>query len=346
MEHENYMSVSGPSSARKVRFHDGSYNVIQEVRNVILVTVFGSHLYGTEDENSDLDVKGVFIPTYEDLVLNSSSQTTQFSMGDSVGMEAGELDGELIDVRKFIKDALQGQTYAVEMLHCPKDKRLLCTEYAEDLYRYRDKLISDNVKPFLGYCYSQAQKYSKKGERLNELREIRDILSEYDDKQYVKAAFEEIEFDEYSYVARPKKQIHGSSAKKVELLEVGPKQYNLKSHIGEALKSIDKMIDKYGSRTQAASKDEIDWKAVYHAYRVASELEHLLTTGRIEFPLDSRDFLKQIKHGEVDPEKIQDDLSEYIEEVSSLESDLSTEPDRNYWNEWLVETFREVHDVE
>ena len=39
---------------------------------VVFKCIFGSHLYGLNTEDSDKDFKGIFIPSFEDIVLGSN----------------------------------------------------------------------------------------------------------------------------------------------------------------------------------------------------------------------------------------------------------------------------------
>ena len=38
--------------------------------DLILITYFGSRLFGTSTENSDVDIKGIFIPTTYQILMN------------------------------------------------------------------------------------------------------------------------------------------------------------------------------------------------------------------------------------------------------------------------------------
>jgi predicted nucleotidyltransferase len=44
--------------------------------NKILEIKFGSALYGTSTPNSDLDLKGIYLPTAKEICLNSYKRTT------------------------------------------------------------------------------------------------------------------------------------------------------------------------------------------------------------------------------------------------------------------------------
>jgi len=38
---------------------------------LLYVTKFGSHLYGTFNRNSDLGIRGIFLPNFESLLMNN-----------------------------------------------------------------------------------------------------------------------------------------------------------------------------------------------------------------------------------------------------------------------------------
>ena len=41
------------------------------IMNLIVKSIFGSHLYGTNTENSDTDYKGIYLPSKNDCYLNN-----------------------------------------------------------------------------------------------------------------------------------------------------------------------------------------------------------------------------------------------------------------------------------
>ena len=50
---------------------------------VIFKTLSGSRLYGTYNENSDTDIKGVFLPSMHDLILGKAPKHYVSSTGKS-----------------------------------------------------------------------------------------------------------------------------------------------------------------------------------------------------------------------------------------------------------------------
>ena len=58
-------------------------------------------------------------------------------------------------------------------------------------------------------------------------------------------------------------------------------------------------MQRYGVRAQAAERNHgIDFKALSHAVCALYQMEELLKTGRIIFPLAQREQLRSIKHGQ------------------------------------------------
>lgn len=338
MEHEEYLRYTGKDGSR-VEFLDREGEVVR-TEDLLFLCPFGSHLYGTEDEESDLDLKGIYAPPFEDVVLNKADRTVRFTTGDSSDKtEEGDLDVELIDFRKFLSDAISGQTYAVELLHCPEDLRFVETDESRVfLDRQSEKLLSDNVAPFVGYCRQQAEKYSIKGQRLSELKEVEEVMSAQAPKANVENILDQLDLKDFEYVGIIEKELNDGET--VELLRVAQKQYNFHSDIGSAYESVKKMIDKYGGRSKRAAKDGIDWKATYHAYRVAFELRELLQTGEVQFPLDEAGFLHEVKKGEISPSRAEEEIPELVDGVTSMESEFSSEPDREFWDEFIVDYYK------
>jgi predicted nucleotidyltransferase len=84
--------------------------------NVVVEMIFGSHLYGTATENSDMDYKGVFLPSKRDLFLNRVSKSVnRNTKTDNNGKNtANDIDSEFYSLHYFIELACQGQTAAME----------------------------------------------------------------------------------------------------------------------------------------------------------------------------------------------------------------------------------------
>lgn len=318
-------------------FRDDSGDVVAECDRVVAVTVFGSHLYGTSGPESDLDLKGIYLNDLH-AALFKNDCNRQY---DSDPEDGREFDLELIELRTFIEDALQGQTYSLEMLHTPDHLQLLTTNIWDDILCHRDRIVSSHVMPFIGYCRQQASKYSMKGERLSVIEDVLDAIEFA--PPHVQIQEYTSDFPEHECVTFYTQTLDDQD-NTVEMVEIAGKKFELHAPVGKLRESMESLQDQYGSRAHRAKEDGVDWKATYHAYRVAYELEELLTQGELTFPLGTRERLKEIKEGRVDYETVQEELPELIDRAVGLEdqSDLRDEPDRAFMEAFLEILYRRM----
>ena len=182
---------------------------------LLYLTQYGSHLYGTHTENSDLDFRGVYIPTIDDLILHKdkdeiNEELTLFEIKDEYNknpviytkepktlisswhLKQIKVDIKIFSLQKFIQLCSKADTNALDLLFSvntdiPKwyqtntcNSSETCVTIA-DIYRNRHRLINtDRLESPITYAFKQATKYSIKGERrqvmLNLLKHVNTYL--------------------------------------------------------------------------------------------------------------------------------------------------------------------------
>ena len=167
---------------------------------LLYLTQYGSHLYGTHTENSDLDFRGVYIPTIDDLILHKdkdeiNEELTLFEIKDEYNknpviytkepktlisswhLKQIKVDIKIFSLQKFIQLCSKADTNALDLLFSvntdiPKwyqtntcNSSETCVTIA-DIYRNRHRLINtDRLESPITYAFKQATKYGLKGER-------------------------------------------------------------------------------------------------------------------------------------------------------------------------------------
>ena len=319
-----------------VTFLDASGEPLGTQPRTVFVSVHGSHLYGTSGPQSDVDLKAIYLNDASDIILEEAEKNQRWSTEEEKnGPE--DVDIEAIELRKFVKDALDGQTYAVELLFTPYEMRLVGTSVWNTIVANREELLSQNTKPFMGYCKTQAKKYSIKGQRLSVIEDVLETLDGKPPGDPVEAHLSDLPLDS-EYVECYKQTIKNQD-EPVDMIDVVGKKFELHSPLRKMYESMQSTHSKYGKRAHR-SKDGVDWKAVSHAYRVAFELIELLTDGRLTFPRPRADFLKRAKHGKLDYTQVQEDIPEWAEKALNTESELPETPNRSFWREWLVDLYQ------
>ena len=320
--------------------------------NIILKTKFGSHLYGTDTPESDLDIKGIFLPELRDVLLQKVPKEIDLSTNTSDSKNSKEdIDEGYYSLHYFLKLAFKGETVAIDLLSVRPETALNKT-YAEVgpwefIYKNRAKFYTKNMKAFLGYCRTQAAKYGVRAERLNNGREVLAFLKdicEKDKANEVKPVGEF--FDQF-----PKgKHIIPMKIESVDPLdnnramEVCNRKIMYNTKVYYTIQMVEHFCNNYGERAKLAAKNEgIDWKAISHAFRAGYQLEEIYLTGDLQYPLRNRTFLRELKQGHFhyQNDNIAEKLENLISKVESL-ADSSTYPekvDQKFWEDWLVSLY-------
>ena len=130
---------------------------------------FGSHLYGTDTPESDIDFKSIFVPPARDILLQRVRATISSHRQKAEGEKnyAGEVDEEAYSLQRYLSLAAEGQTVALDVLFAPRWSMMVepALEWVE-IERNRHRLITRKSAAFLGYCRQQANKYGIKGSRV------------------------------------------------------------------------------------------------------------------------------------------------------------------------------------
>ena len=169
---------------------------------LIYLSQYGSHLYGLNTENSDLDFRGVYIPNLDDMILGKAQDEINtelevevecyeeidkvvngFPLKGAVKAKKVKVDVKIFSLQKFIKLCSKADTNALDLLFSLdndvmeqyiyydkeiKDDGHTGTSYIPIWYilNHKNKLINtDRLESPITYAFKQATKYGLKGER-------------------------------------------------------------------------------------------------------------------------------------------------------------------------------------
>lgn len=305
----------------------------------IVKMVFGSHLYGTNTSESDKDYKGIFLPTKEQIYLGRIPKSIQENTkkNSDTKNSSCDVDSEIYSLHYFLKLACEGQTVALDMLHCPNNLLIESSAIWEEIVKNRRLFYTKNLDAFVGYARKQAAKYGIKGSRLNDAKRVLDFLINCKLESLSLKLFdvwEDLPEGEH-IIKHPPDESHG-----LRLYEVCGRKLQETASIEYAIPVIDRFYKNYGERAiKAAQNIGVDWKAVSHAFRAAIQVKSILTEGAINFPLKETEFLKQIKAGELDYQTVVapklDTMMDELEELS-VKSILPKKVNRKFWDDFLI----------
>lgn len=304
---------------------------------IIVEMRYGSHLYGTNTDDSDLDFKGIFMPSKREIFLNKIPKSiTMNTNNTNVKNSSDDIDKEFYSLHYFIKLALSGETVSIDMLHANEENILTTSDVWKSLVSNREKFYTRKLKSFAGYARKQAMKFSDKGKYLSSVKEVLSFLSKCDETIRLKDIWNTLPvFDNIVVKLKP-----DSHSKLCEYSVCG-RRFQETSRIGYVIDALRKVESGYGNRARKAEEaGGIDYKALSHALRAVYQMKSILEIGTIVFPLKEADFLRAVKLGEIPYETILDNLDVGMLLVEELmkKSSLPEKPDVEFWENWLFET--------
>ncbi len=311
---------------------------------------FGSKLYGTDTPLSDTDFKGIYLPTIDEYLLQNVKKCHDKTTGTGKQKNtADDIDSQIFSLNYFLELCKNGDTYAIDCLHCPGGWEDITSDIWEDLKSKRHLFYTKNLKSYLSYCRHQAAKYGLRGGRINSAQQMIDWCKSIvgDGKKDKHRIFEYVEkLPKIEYVEKkPEYKQIGESVvldMQTSYIDILGKKYIYHDYVENMLQSLEKFIEQYGERARLASINEgVDYKAIHHAFRAGLQLKEIFETGDLKYPLKDREFLLKVKKGEMNysEDNLGGMLEELIDEVKTL-SDKSNFPEKcnnEYWNEWLIQ---------
>ena len=317
---------------------------------VVYLTEYGSTLYGLDNENSDTDFKGIFIPSKNSVLLKQDLPHWSYSTGNDKSANSNEdLDLSLQSVYTFFDLLKEGETGVLDVLFSMFRKDTIV--YSDDNFvntikeTYKE-MLSRNLHSFVGYSVGQATKYGLKGSRYKELDKF---LGLFEDLCYNSDNKLELTFDWLKIVTKDYKYINfvrapgpkgSGNFDDIDYIEILGKKFSGDIKFEYFLDKVTTMHKKSGNRTVKASEGT-DWKALSHAVRVLLEVEELLDTHFITFPLKQAKFIKSVKYPKDEVKTLESTLKFLDERLDVVKEKLenSTLPENSnieFMNETLL----------
>ena len=310
---------------------------------IIAKILNGSHLYGMATEESDLDYKGIYLPSKEEydffkeknrfkckcLNRNTNKDPNKRNTKD-------DIDYEIFSLIYFIRLAIDGQTVAIDMVHAPKSHVLVNSDIWSQIVSERHKLYSKSMNAFVHYARNQAAKYGIKGSRLDACKEVIDILAKFPRGTRLKKVWGQLPNNDHQYF------IEDSPAGLKQYMVVG-KTIQETMRVEYCHEFLAKFYDEYGERAKQAQENKgIDWKAISHALRACYEIREIVETGTLNFPLVQANYLRQVKLGKHKYPEVAEILENEMEKTEKLitESNLPEKADKEYWFKFLDNIYK------
>ena len=289
---------------------------------IIVLITYGSHLYGTATEQSDLDIKGVYLPSARDILLQQVQPVVSQKRTKAFGEKntAHDIDYELYSPAKFLSLLSQGQMVALDMLYAPESALRQTSPEWKSIQSLAPQILTKQAASFLSYCKMQANKYGMKGARIEAAQRLLGILLEAEGKYGSSAKL--------SQIAPTLKEfaLHNEAFKlgvqdtltggQIEYFDIGGKRALFTGSLKTARAVVQNLLEEYGQRARAAALNEgIDWKALSHAVRIGHQALEFLKYQHITFPRPEAEHLLAIKQGKIPFDQVAQEIEELLTQI-------------------------------
>lgn len=144
--------------------------------NIILLGLGGSYAYGTNNDNSDIDIRGIATNSANEILLGKDFEQVVDTNTDTT----------IYSFNKMITLLTNCNPNTIEILGLRPDQYLKITSIGQELLNYREIFLSKvAVATFGGYAYSQLRRLDNKSARnLNKAEHEQHIVNSIKNAEY------------------------------------------------------------------------------------------------------------------------------------------------------------------
>jgi len=305
--------------------------------NIILLTLGGSHAYGTNVEGSDVDIRGCALNAKDEILTNKNFE--QFVNEDT--------DTTIYSFNKLISLLTNVNPNTIELLGCKPEHYIYLSPIGKELLDHRHLFLSKRcVHSFGGYANAQLRRLDNKAARLvSQTEQERHILNSIENASYdFKTRYFTYDDDAIKlYIDKSESEEYESEI----FMDVNLKHYPLRDYkcMWSVMNNIVKEYGKIGKRNQNAIEHGKLSKHMMHLVRLYLMCLDILNNGEIiTYREKDHDFLMDIRNGKYLDENRQP-IPEFFEIVDELEArldkakqttELPDNPDYNEINEFVA----------
>ena len=277
--------------------------------NITLIGLGGSYAYGTNNENSDIDVRGIALNSPEEILTGTDFEQVVETNTDTT----------IYSVNKMLTLLSSGNPNTIEILGLKKDHYLKVSDIGQYILDNKDAFLSKHiVQTFCGYAYSQLRRLDNKSVRkLSQAEKEQHILHSIDNMMYsIKERYAEYSPDNIKMYLD---DADNPELDKEIFMDINLRHYPARDY-ASILSEINNVIREYtklGKRNQNAIEHGKLGKHMMHLLRLyMTGIDILEKKEIITYREDEHDLLMSIRNGD-----FLDENSQPTDEFNNLVSE-------------------------
>lgn len=271
------------------------YNFLKENKhlgnNIILLTLGGSHAYGMDKEDSDIDLRGVSLNSKEEILLGKDFEQVVETNTDTT----------VYSFNKILQLLKSNNPNTIEILGCKPEHYLYLSDVGRELLNNRKMFLSKIcINSFAGYASSQLRRMENKAARL---------VGQSQNEEYILKSINNASYDfKNRYFPMNDSSVKLYTDKAVQegydteiFIDLDLKHYPLRDWTGmwNEMKAIVSSYNKIGRRNEKAMNKDKLGKHMAHLIRLYMMCIDILEKEEIvTYRENEHDLLMSIRNGE------------------------------------------------
>jgi len=301
------------------------------VDNYLLYKIItGSHLYGTNTENSDNDYSGVFLEPFE-YIASPFKNIEEINLSVPNKDVSGKntflaVDVKYYGLKRFIKLVSQCNPNIIEFLFVPDNKILYLSNDFKSILDNRELFLTQEIaRRFMGYAFEQEKKMYIRSENFTLIHQAwKSLKEEYPNLPQNTPIMKTKTADKYLESTRFLHQHNPDNAE--YLYKCGDLQFGTTLHIKKVMKMLSERIQKASHRTDMILHKGYDYKFASHVVRLLGEGYQLMTEHTITFPIINVDDVIDIKRGLYTIDRVKEIIDNWKEKFRYAEERCDLPP--------------------
>lgn len=265
--------------------------------NIILLGLGGSYAYGTNVEDSDVDIRGIALNTKDEILLSRPFEQVIDNTTDTT----------IYSFTKIVRLLTDANPNVLEMLFLEPEHYLYVNSVGAELLAKRDMFLSKKVVyTFGGYARAQLSRLDNKtmqnmdqtGREIHILKSIQNASQTYSDKYF--------DYPEDAINLYIDSAVRDDMETEI-FMDINLRHYPLRDYkcMWSEMHNIVKDYGKIGKRAKSALRRNIN-KHALHLVRLLTSSTQILTEGTLNtYRKQDHDFLMDIRNGKYTDENNQ-----------------------------------------
>lgn len=326
----------------KIEAKVNEFKTLYPDHELIAVIQTGSHLFKLNNENSDTDITGIFMPPVKEFKkhkidiqnrrLNKSNKYMYGQLSRLIDLSSNstgkhnknskeDIDAKFYSIFDLLDRLITGEFNAMELLYAPDYAILQTSHLWSGLQDQRDNLVVFNLDSFLGFIKREYLKTGITGNTYihtlnfyNWLKDqegnyLKDVIHKTRELDYVQQKFTKVNNSNYTI--------------SIPSIKVGRRMYQETVRIKYLIEDLERFLSK-NDPSHRKNENGIDSKGLYHCQRLVFEAQDLINQRKLQIPFSDANhkYLMDIRKNLIEYEELKNNINNAIDLLEDAEQDL------------------------